>query len=451
MKLPGRSGAKPLRRQAVGLLFGFCKLACIDDRLADDPPWPNDAWVVVVVTGGDGSLLDVEPRVLPPGDPLEVPLAQDLQVFAQAFPAEGAGGPRLRSCGARFGGPGVPLYGALGSWSTPLVPVDQPERFQLQPIGAEQLGPFLLREGCDDSPCARLEYQAFPAPVLDRQLEQVAAIDDSRVMVSSDLNDDLGGFELWRVEGEVWRSVPPVPPLDQPLVDLDLDPLRGLVVGVDEARRRIEVDPTNGRVVNVVTGTIGREYNHFGAGRWVRFGETGLEVERGPALPPFAGPVHALTFTPAGQTAFTSPQGVYWDQAGDGFRLERAAEAGEEWGPITTDGTTVIAGGLLGQFLVRSLDQPRWISRTSPFDRERIRGLAPLGQGRFLVIGDLGLLGIFDANLGPAGSCLVSPKPTIAHIFDLSVAPSGRVAYAVTNEIRSRSGDAPLLLRIVLP
>lgn len=435
----------------MGLLLAFCKLACIDDRLGDDPPWPAEAWVVVVVTGGDGTRLDDEPRVLPPGAPLKVPLDQDLQVFVQAFPPQGAGGPRLDSCGARFGGPGVPLYGDLGSWGTPLVPVDQPERFQLQPIAAEQLAPFLLREGCDDSPCARLQYQAFPAPVVDRQLEQVAAVDDTRVMLSSDLDDDLGGFELWRVDGDDWRPVPALPPLNRPLIDLDLDPIRGVVVAVDEERRIIEADPSAARVVQVRTSTRGQEFNHFGGERWVRHGVMGLVVERGPALPPFAGSVRALTFAPLGRTFFTSAQGVYMDQGGSGFRLERVAESGEDWGPITTDGTTVVAGGVLGQTLVRSLDQPRWISRTSPFDRERIRGLAPLGQGRFLVIGDLGLLGIFDLNLGAAGSCVVSPKPAIAHIVDLSVAPSGRVAYAVTHDIRSSPGDAPLLLRIALP
>lgn len=451
MRPPTARSRRPPGAGAVGLLAAFCKLACIDDRLGDDPPWPADAWVVAVVIAGDGALVDTEPRVLPPGAALEVPLKQDLQVFVQAFRPEGMGGPRLRSCGARFGGPGVPLYGALGSWGTPLVPVDQPERFQLQPIGAEQIDPFLLREGCDDSPCARLEYTAIPAPVIDRQLELVAAIDDARAMVSSDLNDDLGGFELWRVEGADWTPIPAVPPLDQPLVDLDLDPLRGVVVGVDEERRRFEVDPDDGRVLAVGTSTRGRERSHFGDGRWVRYGVTGVEVERGPPLPPFSGPVHALTFAPGARTAFTSPQGVYLDQGGTGFRLERAVESGEDWGPITSDEATVIAGGALGQFLVRALEQPRWISRSSPFDRERIRRLAPLGQGRFLVIGDLGLLGIYDVNLGAAGSCVVSPKPTIAHLLDLSVAPSGRVAYVVSNDIRSRTGDAPLLLRIVLP
>lgn len=393
-----------------------------------------------------------EPRIVGPGQTLILEAEPDevLEVEAWAFPAASAGGPRLVECGVRYGGTGRTLFAPRASWKTRAGPPDPDIGLEFLESDDQGLARLDLREACEGTPCERLVLEKLAAPFPDRKLEQVVALDDHRAVVSSDLNDGAGGFEVWLVDGARWERISSGAPLSSPPRHLALDPDRQVIVGVVDDGATFELDPGTWTFTRTATTDGGLGRSAFGGGRWLRYGSGGLAVARGPHLPEFP-PARVVSVIPAAleAVAVSSASGIWFYSGGTGFAREREVDSTEEW--IAGAGDAEVMAFASGRsILLRDARNQLWQSATRPFGPDnRIRGMSAIGEGRLLVVGEAGLVGVFDQKLGLEGSCVV---PAIAaSVLDVNRAPSGRVAFAVSNELDSVIGDAPFLLRIVLP
>lgn len=434
------------------LLVGLA--SCGSEPVFRDAPWSKEDWVVVVVSDEDRRPLAPEPKLLAPGQALALELSEDqaVRVEAWSFRAEEAGGPRLGRCGPTFGGQGRRLSDPSGSWSSTLGPPDASTGVSLDPVGAEGLLRLDLREACLLTACEGLGIDRIFAPFVDRKLEQLVVLDDHRVIVSSDVNDDLGGFDVWFVDGEQWQRLDGGM-LSAPPADLARDPERGVVVGALRTGQTFEIDPESLQIRLTDLTTPGRVRSAFGGGRWVRYGSGGLEVRRGPNLPRLDDNVLSITLPGLNRVALSSSTATYFYDGGPAFRLERPADAREKWNIAAGDDEVLAFAGSGGKVLLRDPANDLWNGLGRPFggNETQIRGLVPLGGARLLACGEIGMLGILDIKKGSDGACTVDPPPATADLLGLALSPSGRVAFAVTNELDSVEGDAPQLLRITVP
>lgn len=434
------------------LLVGLA--SCTSAPLFTAAPWKEEDWVVVAVTDHDRLPVATEPRLLQPGQPLafDVPEDQAVQVEAWAFLAEEAGGPRLGTCGTIYGGQGRRLRDPIGSWSSALGPPDGATGINLQVTTDEGLLRLDVREACVRTACEGLIVERISAPFADRKLEQLVVLDENRVIVSSDLNDDAGGFDVWAVDGKDWRRLDGGAALTTPPAHLVLDPERGVVVGSLQGGQDFEIDPQTGRIQLTGTSTPGLLRSAFGGGRWVRYGAAGLEVRRGPNLPPLGDNVLSITMPGLNRIAFSSSTATYFYAGGPSFRRERIADDREKWNIAAGDDEILAFAGTGSKVLIRDPANELWNGLSRPFGTgSAIRGMVPIGGARLLVAGETGLLGILDQKRGSDGVCLVTPPPVTADLLGLVLSPSGRVAYATTNELDSVEGDSPQLLRISVP
>jgi hypothetical protein len=429
-------------------------VSCSSAPIFSEAPWSREDWVVVVVSDEARRPLAPDPQLLLPGQALNLELQGDqaVQVEAWSFPAEDAGGPRLERCGPTFGGQGRRLSEPSGSWSSTLGPPDETAGISLNPASPEGLLRLDLREACLLTACEGLRVERISAPFGDRKLEQLAVLDDERVIVSSDLNDDAGGFDVWSVEGEAWRRLEGGSALTTPPADLAFDPERGRVVGSLKDGQTFEIDPNTGLIQLTETSTPGLVRSVFGGGRWVRYGAAGLEVRRGPNLPRLDDNVLSITMPGLNRIALSSSTATYFYDGGTGFRRERPTKRNEKWNVAAGDDEILAFAGSGSEILIRDPSNELWTTLARPLGSGlQVRGLVAIGGQRLLVAGEIGLLAILDPKLGSDGACLVDPPPVTADLLNLALSPTGRVAYAVTNELDSVSGDAPQLLRITVP
>lgn len=425
-------------------------LGCIEDRQLDGP-WPSESWRVVVVTDQDGRPAAGSPLVLPPGAPLSVALDPPLQIWAWAFPDEAKGGPRLGTCGARLGGGGRPLDRPLGGWSTPLITHRDPEAVVFSPVDPGELARLDLRESCPGGLCENLHVEVWTAPFLDRRLEHVIATADHRAIVASDIDDNGGDFDLWAVDYNVWTPIPGPAELRRSVADLDYDPTRGVVVGLTHSRQNFELDPDSLEIRLTGTTTTGFGEQYVDSDRWLRYGFRGVELIRGRALPAFTAPVQNYAASGRDVALVLNTVGLHASVDGGPFVLERASEPGDGWGRLVADREIAAVSGPLGEFLIRDPQAKVWLPTSPVFASAGVRGLVAAGKERLLVLGEFGFIGLYDHRAGPSAACAYSPAPSVAAFIDGAMAPSGRVAFVITNHLGSVVGDAPLMARVVLP
>ena len=141
--------------------------------------------------------------------------------------------------------------------------------------------------------------------------------------------------------------------------------------------------------------------------------------------------------------------------AGDGlmvydgttWRLEHRAELLENWA-VGGDEEVLVAVQRDGLVLRRDDSRRSWEEQGTPFGAQiDLKAVTGLGKGRYVVVGQDGLLGIMRSNRRPCTTETIAPNNFQA----ISLAPARRRLYGILDNNAGQVGDPPAVLWLDLP
>ncbi len=360
---PARSGTlRRVRRTVVFLALAVS--ACGPDPLLVEPPWSEDAQVVLLIDG------EVRAVVAGYAAAFAFDELEGHTVHALAYAPPSAQVPDLAACGVAptDGADRIPL--AERSWS--ITVRDEGAAFMVvtQPTDLR-----LVR--CAFDPCPRTATESWALGDDNDEIRGLEVLPDGDTLVALGDGPDGGAILRWRDGGPIWRHE-----------------LAEYVKGVAwDGAEKIYASEGQTLVALDLEGHTSTPARHLDEVRHVRGdGVGGVAVQRRNGIasvegawPDLEGPFHALFIAPGGTGLAADDRGV-WRLVDGAWQLDLRDAA---FGNVGGDATTLVALNEVADFIAYT--DGRWASFEGPPEPGLIvaRGR---GDGRLVLAGNQGRL-----------------------------------------------------------
>lgn len=425
-------------------------ISCHDSTLYIAPPWGPDRTAVVVEGPTDGPPRQVV--AVPPSTPLVLSVVPGPTVLsALTYPSDLPAEEDLVSCGVELGNANPLPITPLEAYRAGAVDLSAGESPRFSPVGLEAPRPALSYRRCVGDPYA---CRFLPSPVIaygiddDHDAKRLAVVSETVLYYATQTSTVYapGQFGLvrfeWSPEGGQHQRIPPVGGLSYRIMSLTFDGARALGTTFD--RRSFSVD-ADGTLVEGPAMPMGHNRIAAGPGLVVHYGGAGLMPAVGD-IPPLSVPVFDVAIIgPARVLAAAGDGLMVYD--GTSWRLEHRAEFLED---LSVGGDEAVLVAVQRDGLVLRRDEGRrvWEEQGTPFGAQiDLKGVTGLGEGRFVVVGQDGLLGLMGSNGRPCTTEPIAPNNFQA----ISLAPGRRRLYGVLDHNAGQLGDPPAVLWLDLP
>jgi hypothetical protein len=413
--------------------------------------WPADQPAVLAVVDADGAPLG-PPRWLAANEAVErfELEAREARLVVLTFPPDlrAPDGREPTACGLAFGGAGERLPSPSLGFESSLIQLEPGARVALERT-ATPAALDLHWAGCArvEQACGGFSIEALPLPAGQRPRKIVAVEDDRALLI---LQESISGqlTVAWVERGEV-RPLPPSPLLVGSVALLEWDRRSFYLLLEGRARPLFRLDAA-GQVVGPIDGPWGDPWR-IGAGRDGTLVVSDLEGRSFIARDEGAAEPVEMPFAEKGLAVVsrdrilveTSRELAVWD--GRSWVAEHTKDALDGIAEVAADAASMVAVGELEKVFLREPRTRRWRVIPPPFGRGmRLRAVTGLGDGRVLVAGRGGLIGLWDE-----GWCVIeTPAPRIL-LQQVAASPSGRTAYAIG--VGEEDGPGEALLRLSRP
>lgn len=402
--------------RSLWLLCAVCLAGCESGPTYLAPPWNSGRPVVLVVN--DASLGPVEVVLWTPGQARSFELGPGRSVQALVFPAEQPLGLALSECGVELGttsplavepeevyawAPGDSGWRPLTGSARPNVPLSY-QRCQLSPFA-----------------CRNWRISAFSGPPGLRSVDGLAVIDSSAAFVMLHEGNDPGTSTLARFDG-VGLATVELPGPRSPFLSLSAAPPSAWTTTQDLRRLQLDKD---GLLLRTETASAGLDRLAIGGSVRVAYGERGLRSLAGPLLPLDEPVIYVVIVDEGRALAKTANAVLHWDGTTWNRVLSRRPDDRIEG--IGGDREALLVVDDLGTVLLYDEANRRWEPREAFFGiAKSLRYVVGLGQGRFMVVGRTGFIGLWDGRV----ACQIEP-PEMRDFYFAQATPSGRYVFVL--------------------
>jgi hypothetical protein len=420
-------------------------------RIFVQRPWPSDQLAVVSVLDAHDQPTH-DPYIFPPRAPIDLELTAsgmlhlDIHTFTASLTAPNGIAPS--ACGIVNMGEGTPLPAAATAWSSS--PFDQDSSSIELHAEPTDCGPPLLWNNCTGNAVACGEYRAtrIDAPA-GWATNRVAAVADDLAFFSFTTAETTTHTSLLgRIDGLHASMLPRDPRMRGVLDSITYD---GMVVwGTQHSSVSQDIIQlgSDGRFLSarassidaIATGVDGYVLGHDHDWRFFELSSTSTRAVPLPDFPAHGrnlALIHRRRIFLSDSIKIRLFDGTMWT---DDFDLP----LGEDIIGFGGDNNVVAYGGQFG--IVRERDGPsQWAALPHPLGAIRVRDVQGMGGGRFVVVGDKGLVAAWTGS----GWCVLEAG-TAADLGSIGVSSSRRVAYVAANRALGER-DVTILLRVDVP
>jgi hypothetical protein len=425
-------------------------LACHDSTLHLSPPWAADRTAVVVEGPAAGPPRQVV--AVPPSTPLVLDVVPGLTALsAFTYPSDLPADEDLVSCGIELGNANPLPISPLEAFRAVPVDLSAGEAPLFSVVGLDEPRPALSYRRCIGDP---YDCRFLPLPEIaygiddDHDAKRLAVLSDRLLYYSTQTSTVYapGQFGLvryeWSAQGGEHRRIPPVGGLSYRIMSLTFDGVRALGTTFD--RRSFSVD-ADGTLVEGPPMPPGHNRIAAGPGLVVHYGGGGLQAAVG-TLPALTVPVSDVVIISPSRVVATAGDGLmFYD--GTSWRVEHRAELLENWA-LGGDAEVLVAVQGDGRVLLRDEGRRIWEEQGTPFGAQvDLKAVTGLGRGRYVAVGQDGLIGVMRSNGRPCMVDTIAPNNFQA----LTLAPGGRRLYGVLDHNAGQPGDPPAVAWLDLP
>lgn len=434
----------------AGCLLLALTIACHDSTLYISPPWGPNRTAVVVEGPVDGPPRQVV--AVPPATPLVLDVVPGPTVLsALTYPSDLPADEDLVSCGVELGNANPLPITPIEAYQAGAVDLSAGEAPLFSSVSLEEPRPALSYRRCVGDP---YDCRFLPLPAIaygiddDHDAKHLAVVSDTVLYYATQTSTIYapGQFGLvryeWSPQGGEHRRIPPVGGLSYRIMSLAFDGVRALGTTFDRHSFSVDAD---GTLVEGPPMVMGHNRIAAGPGLVVHYGTRGLMAAVG-NIPALSVPVSGVAIIGPTRVLAAAGDGLMvYD--GTTWRLEHRAELLENWA-VGGDEEVLVAVQRDGLVLRRDDSRRSWEEQGTPFGAQiDLKAVTGLGKGRYVVVGQDGLLGIMRSNRRPCTTETIAPNNFQA----ISLAPARRRLYGILDNNAGQVGDPPAVLWLDLP
>jgi hypothetical protein len=423
-----------------------------------DRPWQKDQIAVIVVENREDALIAGPAILLPSSSVAHEELANPgpIRVFVRTYPEDLRSplGSTLDVCGVRIGGDTLPLpLQPGGDYASGLFDPTVTREVTLHPASAEEGPPPDLHFACGgpSHECDGYSAERIDAPP-GLATHQIATASEGLAYFGT--NEPAGASDSPMTLGRIIGTRADVFLVDRRLhgdtKSLAWNPAASVLRGIDGQGRLFALDAS----AHFVQPNIDGPFNE------ISIGSDGFAVvldqnEAALTITSSSGALVPAPGYPAGlrKVAVVDEHRIFATDKSAIFRFDGGTWSADYTIPLNEPMSGFAADEVLAVYVgatevvrVRDSMTGRWGAYPTPFNTgAKLRAVAGLGDGRFIVVGDAGQIAVW----GGTAWCQIESPVRVA-LGSVAISPSRTAAFIASDGAIGPNGET-YLLRVVLP